>query len=259
MKLAIAIPTYNEADNIKKLIPDIKKVLEPQTDVNCTLFVVDDNSPDGTAAIAENLGKKLNSKTFTIKVLKRAKKEGLGKAYIYAFQKILDQKFDFIMQMDADFSHHPKYIKDLIREARQGKDFVATSRYMKGGKIVGWGLHRRILSLGGNIYTRLFLDNKITDYTNGLNLFSSDLLRKVNMNLLDSAGYGFFIELKYTALQHAQNFSQIPIVLTDRVHGKSKLPRNTIFVNLILVPRLRYIVHKKIRASRAKIPSPEKS
>jgi dolichol-phosphate mannosyltransferase len=121
---------------------------------------------------------------------------------------------------------------------------------MKGGKIVGWGLHRRILSFGGNVYTRLFLGSKITDYTNGLNMFSADLLRTIDTNTMDSSGYGFFIELKYTAIQHAKNYTQIPIVLKDREHGQSKLPKNTIFINLVLVPRLRWNKSKKAKASK---------
>jgi dolichol-phosphate mannosyltransferase len=249
IRLAIAVPTYNEAKNIPKLIPQIKKVVL-KTGVPCTLLIIDDNSPDGTGAIADKFAAAEKTKDFSVKVLHRKGKEGLGKAYVAGLKELLKQDFTYIMQMDADFSHNPKYIQNFVDEARKGKDFVAASRYMKGGKIVGWGLHRRILSFGGNIYTRLFLGNRITDYTNGLNMFSAELLRKVNTNTLDSSGYGFFIELKYTALHHAKNFAQIPIVLTDRQHGKSKLPRNTIFINLLLVPRLRLARLKKSKANK---------
>jgi dolichol-phosphate mannosyltransferase len=244
-KIAIATPTYNEAKNIDKLILGLEKVCKNLTDLSFTLFVIDDSSPDGTAQVAEGTAKKIRAKNFSVQVLVRKAKEGIGKAYIYGFNEILKQDFDYIIQIDADLSHHPKYIKDLVAQARLGKDFVSASRYLKGGGIDDWGLHRRILSRGGNIYTRLFLGSKVTDYTNGLNMFSTGLLKEINTNTLSSAGYGFFIELKNKALKHAQHYAQIPMILTDRKHGKSKIPKNTILINLILVPRLRFANRKK--------------
>jgi dolichol-phosphate mannosyltransferase len=248
IRLAIAVPTYNEVKNITKLVTQIKSSVK-KAGVACTLLIIDDNSPDGTGALADKLAASKSAKGFTVQVLHRKGKEGLGKAYVAGLQQLLKQNFTHIMQMDADFSHDPKYIQDFVREARNGRDFVAASRYMKGGGIIGWEPHRRLLSLGGNIYTRLLLGNTITDYTNGLNLFSVGLLKKVRLNSLEAAGYGFFIELKYTALQYAKDFVQIPIVLVDREHGQSKLPKNTIFINLVLVPRLKFSVKKKIQAN----------
>ncbi|HSX00443.1 MAG TPA: polyprenol monophosphomannose synthase [Patescibacteria group bacterium] len=240
IRLAIAIPTYNEASNLPKLLTLVKKNIQ-KTDVDCTVLVIDDNSPDGTGDVAEKLATQENTKHFTITVLHRPGKQGIGKAYIHGLSTLLKQKkFDYIIQMDADLSHNPKYLIDLINEAKKGRDFVATSRYMKGGGILDWGLHRRILSRGGNIYTRLILGNKITDYTNGLNMFSTKLLNELDVDSLGSTGYGFFIELKHKAVAHAKNFAQIPIILTDREQGKSKIPKNTIFINLLLVPRLKF-------------------
>lgn len=244
-KIAIATPTYNEARNIKILIAGLGKACGQFPDIAFTLLVIDDNSPDGTAQAAKDAAKKLPIKNLRVQVLNRSKKEGVGRAYIHGLSELLKQDFDYIIQIDADLQHNPKYIKDFVQEAQKGRDFVTASRYMKGGKIVGWGLQRRILSLGGNIYTRMFMGNSITDYTNGLNMFSADLLRKIDVNSLGSAGYGFFIELKYRALQHAKDFSQIPITLTGRQHGQSKLSKNTILVNLLLVPRLRFSGSKK--------------
>ena len=249
IRLAIAVPTYNEAKNITKLVSQIKSSVK-KANVPCTLLIIDDNSPDGTGALADKLVTSQTSGDFVVEVLHRKGKEGLGKAYVAGLQKLLKQNYTHIMQMDADFSHDPKYIQDFVSQAREGKDFVAASRYMKGGGIVGWELHRRILSLGGNIYARLLLGNTITDYTNGLNMFSTELLRKVRLDSLRAAGYGFFIELKYTALQYAKDFVQIPIILVDRQRGQSKLPKNTIFISLILVPRLRFSVKKKTRANK---------
>ena len=246
-KIAIATPTYNEAENIKIIIPLIAKVCKQFPDHNFTLLVIDDNSPDKTADVAKATARKLSIKNFELEVLSRIKKEGLGKAYVAGLKHLLKAGFDYIIQIDADLQHNPDYIKNLVNEALKGKDFIATSRYMKGGKIVGWGLHRRILSLGGNIYTRIFLDSKITDYTNGLNMFSADVLKKVDMDSLGSGGYGFFIELKYRALQHSKAFTQIPITLVDRQHGQSKITKDTIWVNLLLVPRLKFA---KTKASK---------
>jgi len=239
-KIAIITPTYNEAKNIGILISQIEKVVQEITDYTFALLVVDDNSPDGTAGVAEKAGKKVKAKNFKVEVLNRVKKDGIGKAYVHGIKTAINHGFDYVIQIDADLQHNPKYIKDLVNQARQGKDFVGTSRYMKGGHIVGWGLHRRILSLGGNLYTRLFLGSTITDYTNGLNLFSTKLLKKVDMDNLGASGYGFFIELKYKALKQAKDFTQIPITLIDRQHGESKITKDTLFVNMMLVPRLRF-------------------
>lgn len=244
MKIAIVTPTYNEAGNIEKLITELSKVCLKIDDVQFTLLVVDDNSPDCTAKIAESAGKKAKAKNFAVRVLVRNIKDGVGKAYIHAFNVLLKEDFDYIIQIDADLSHNPKYIKDFVQQARMGKDFVAASRYMPGGGITDWGWHRRLLSRGGNIYTRMLLGSKITDYTNGLNMFSAQLLKQLDTDNLGSGGYGFFIELKYKAIQHSKHYAQIPIMLVDRTMGKSKIPRNTIFINLLLVPRLRFSKRK---------------
>lgn len=245
-KIAIATPTYNEAKNIKLLIYGLEKACKHFPDLSFTLLVIDDDSPDGTALAAKEAGKKVTINNFHVRVLHRTNKEGIGRAYIHGLNELLKQNFDFIIQIDADLQHNPKYIKDFIKEAQKGRDFVTASRYMKGGKIIGWGLHRRILSRGGNIYTRMFLGNTITDYTNGLNMFSTDLLRKIDINSLSSAGYGFFIELKYRALEHAKDFAQIPITLTGRRYGQSKISKDTILINLLLVPRLKFAHRKKL-------------
>lgn len=239
-KIAIITPTYNEAKNIGILIQQIEKVVREITDYTFTLLVVDDNSPDHTADVAKKAGQKVKAKNFKVEVLSREKKDGIGKAYVHGITTAIDRGFDYVIQIDADLQHNPKYIKDLVDQARKGKDFVGTSRYMKGGDIIGWSLHRRLLSRGGNLYTRFFLGSTITDYTNGLNLFSTKLLKKVDMSNLGATGYGFFIELKYKALKQAKHFTQIPITLIDRQHGESKITKDTLFVNMALVPQLRF-------------------
>lgn len=242
MKIAIVTPTYNEVDNIAKLIGQLAEVCRQLSKITFVLVVVDDNSPDGTAQVAESFAKSLKTQNFSVRLFRRPVKEGVGKAYIAAISALIKEDFDYIIQIDADLSHNPKYIKDLVTEAGRGHDFVATSRYMEGGGILDWGLHRRLLSRAGNIYTRAILGDRITDYTNGLNMFKTDLLKRLEVGSLGSGGYGFFIELKYKALQHAKSFTQIPIILTDRTQGKSKIPKNTILVNLVLVPKLKFKV-----------------
>ena len=238
MKLAIAIPTYNEATNIKKLLPAIKKNLSNYPSLTTTVFVVDDNSPDGTAGAAQKQAQELKAKNFSIQIMNRKKKEGLGKAYVYAFRKILAQNFDYILQMDADLSHNPKYLPQFL-EATKEADFVVGSRYVKGGATPDWTWNRKLLSRGGNLYTKLCLSSKITDYTGGYNLFSTDLLRRLNLDSLQSGGYGFLIELKYMGLEVCHNVIQVPIVFMDRAHGESKLPRGIIFKNLLLVLKIK--------------------
>jgi dolichol-phosphate mannosyltransferase len=244
MKLAIAIPTYNEATNIKKLLPAIQKNLKGYPELRCTVFVIDDSSPDGTANAAEILGRKLKTRTFSVSVLSRKKKEGLGKAYVYAFHKILAQKFDYILQMDADLSHNPKYLPKFLDAANEA-DFVVGSRYVRGGATPDWTWFRKLQSRGGNIYSRLLLSSRITDYTGGFNLYSADLLQAIDLDSLQAGTYGFLIELKYNALLKCQNVRQVPIVFLDRQHGNSKLPQGSISKNLTLVLRLKFSVANK--------------
>jgi len=239
MKLAVAVPTYNELDNVKKLLPALSKYLKDYPDLTTTVWVIDDGSPDGTADAAEKIGKKLKSKNFEVQVMRRTKKEGLGKAYVYAFKKLLNEGYDFILQMDADLSHNPKYIPQFL-DATKDFSFVIGSRYIKGGATPDWQWHRKLLSRGGNIYARALLSTKITDYTGGFNMFSGDLLQGLDLDTLQAAGYGFLIELKFRALQQAGGVYQVPIVFMDRTHGESKLPKGIIFKNLALVARMRF-------------------
>jgi dolichol-phosphate mannosyltransferase len=239
MKLAIAIPTYNEAKNIKKLIPAIDRSIKNYPGLTTTVFIIDDNSPDGTSTIAEQLSKSFKEKRFTIRVLHRKKKEGLGKAYVFAFQEILSKDFDFILQMDADLSHDPKYLPQFL-DATKEADFVVGSRYVQGGATPDWTWDRKLQSRGGNLYSRIFLGSKITDYTGGYNLYSAELLKSIILSNLQAGGYGFLIELKYKALINCNKVVQVPIVFKDRQHGSSKIPRNTIIKNFLLVPEIRF-------------------
>lgn len=238
MKLGIAVPTYNEADNIGKLAAGIEAAVNA-ANVAATLLIIDDNSPDGTGKVADDLAAKAKSSNFNIVVMHRTAKEGLGKAYVAGFQKILTLDCTHILQMDADLSHDPKYITEMI-EAAQTSDLVVGSRYILGGATPDWTWSRRVQSKFGNLYARLFLGSKLHDYTGGFNLYTTELLRNVDINSLQAGGYGFLIELKFRAVRHAHKITEVPIVFLDRTHGQSKIPHNTIYKNLILVPLLRF-------------------
>ncbi len=238
MNLGIAIPTYNEATNIGQLLENIHLSLVNLPLISTTILVIDDNSPDGTAEIVKEFANKYNTKNFKIDLLARKIKNGLGRAYIEGFSNLLDQGSDFIIQMDADLSHDPVYLPAFIKLSGDN-DLVVGSRYIPGGDTPDWPLSRRMLSKVGNFYARLILSNKISDYTGGYNMYSKDLLDKINYSKINSTGYGFLINLKYLSVLNAHGIQQIPIIFRDRQHGKSKLPKSTILTNLILVPKIR--------------------
>lgn len=239
-RIAIATPTYNEAKNITELITAINKVCKLFPHIDFFLLVIDDSSPDNTAEIAEKAAQNMKLKNFEVQVLRRIKKEGLGRAYVNGFNVLMRKGFDYIIQMDADLSHDPIYLKDFITKANAGHDFVVASRYCKGGETPDWSIYRQFLSRSGNIYSRLILGNSISDYTGGYNMFSASLLKLININTLGSGGYGFLIELKYRALQNARSIAQIPIVFHDRQHGQSKIPKNTLITSFLLVLLIRF-------------------
>lgn len=241
IKLAIAVPTYNESKNIKKLISKIRQNVSHRQ-IDTTVLIIDDNSPDGTGNIAEELKKEEDSSNFKIKVLHRANKNGLGKAYIDGFNELLQENYTHILQMDADLSHDPKYIKEFVYAIEsQDADFIVGSRYIRGGSAPDWSLIRKLLSHFGNIYTQLLLGNTIHDYTGGFNLFSKELLQRINPSTLSQAGgYGFVIELKSRALKSSKKTLEIPIVFMDRQYGKSKMPKNTLLKNFVLVIKIKF-------------------
>ena len=238
MKIGIVTPTYNEATNIVLLLNALKRETLKIKDVSFLVVVVDDNSPDGTSKIANELGKKLSGSNFSVVVIDRAEKDGYGKACVKGMNYLLSKKVDFILSMDADLSHNPKYIKNFIA-ASKNNNLVIGSRYVKGGATPEWPLLRKMLSRYGNYYTRLFLNKEISDYTGGFNLYSAELLKTIDLNNIKSAGYGFLIELKYKASDHAVSIYQVPIVFHDRQHGKSKIPKSTLIKNFFLVQKLR--------------------
>lgn len=241
INLALLVPTFNEARNIDLLLRGIFSVAKIEHDIHLYVYVIDDSSPDGTAAVAQALSEELTCPNFSISVINRVKKEGLGKAYIDGFKSMLELTIppDYILQMDADLSHSPKYIPEFLAAARQGADFVVGSRYIPGGSSPDWSWYRKLLSRGGNFYACSILGRRIHDYTGGFNMYSIGLIREMDIESIDYFGYGFLIDLKFRAARLAKKIVEIPIHFADREFGQSKMPANTIVKNFILVPKIR--------------------
>ncbi len=213
MKKLVIIPTYNEIENLKKLLPELM-LLSEKFDV----LVVDDSSPDGSGNFVTEKSK-LNSR---IHLLSRPQKQGLGKAYIAGFKWGLQNGYDVLTEMDADFSHRPEDLNQILKKI-ETTDVVIGSRYVHGGATVNWGLIRKIISRGGGIYSRMILGYPIQDWTGGFNSWKAEVLQKINLDTIMSNGYSFQIELKYKASKHGFNIIEHPIVFEDRRVGQSKM------------------------------------
>jgi dolichol-phosphate mannosyltransferase len=240
--LTIVIPTYEEARNVGELLPRLAAMAAENPEFRITAMIVDDSSPDGTADLVRSLAPGVETDGFRVRVETRAEKAGLGAAYIWAFEKLLGEAEPptHILQMDADLSHDPAYITEMLRRVRAGADLVVASRYIRGGATPDWDLKRRFLSVGGNLYTRLFLGSRITDYTGGFNLYETQLLRRITPSTITTTGYGFQIEMKQRALREARRPTEVAIVFMDRTEGESKIPSDTLVKNLLLVLQLRF-------------------
>lgn len=229
-KIIVILPTYNEKENIEKMVVGIFKMF-PEISV----MVVDDNSPDGTAKIVELLGNGYRN----LFLMRRPRKEGLGRAYIDAFKKVLaDGKMDKIIMMDADFSHSPFYFPKMIKES-ETFDIVVGSRYVYGGNTVGWELWRRFLSRMGNFYARVVTGVPIKDLTGGFNLIGCSALRRIDFDCFDASGYAFQIELKNFLYQSGATFKEIPIIFKNRVGGESKISNHIIKEGIIAPWKMR--------------------
>lgn len=216
MKITIVIPTYNEAENLPKLISALFELQMPDLNV----LVVDDNSPDGTGQIAEDLGVKYEGR---VKVMHRAGKLGLGTAYIQGFQRAIEDGAEAIGQMDADFSHPPEKVLELA-ETIQSCDMVLGSRYVPGGKLdEQWPFWRKALSGFGNFYARTILGMSLRDVTGGFRLWRRETLLGMPLERVRSNGYVFQVEMAYVASKLGYKFKEIPIYFADRRWGESKM------------------------------------
>lgn len=229
-KILVIIPTYNEKENIENLL---NQVLAAALQID--ILVVDDNSPDGTARIVKNY-QKTNPKVLLIE---RPKKMGLGSAYILGFKAALEKNYDLVFEMDADFSHDPAYLPQFIKEA-QNFDLVIGSRYLHGEiRVVNWPLSRLVISLAANWYVRLITGLPIYDSTSGFKCFRRRVLETIDLNKIISDGYSFQVEMNFWAYQNNFKIKEIPIIFNDRIAGKSKLDRRSVWEMFWLVWKLR--------------------
>lgn len=231
----ICIPTYNEKDLIRSIVEAVRACVPA-----ATVMIVDDNSPDGTGAIADELA----ARDRQVRVLHRTGKEGLGAAYLHAFRVGLDEGWERIVQMDADFSHDPKDVPRLLEALEAGADLAVGSRYVAGGATENWGLGRRIISRGGGLYARAALGVKVNDLTAGFKAWRAATLRGIDLAAVDARGYGFQIEMTYRTLQNGFKVQEVPILFVDRRVGASKMSGAIFAEAVTLVWRLRFAIGK---------------
>jgi dolichol-phosphate mannosyltransferase len=228
-KCLLIIPTYNEIDNIQKMIDKVFE-LYPQL----SLLVIDDGSPDGTADVVEN-----NKKNYkNLHLLKRSGKLGLGTAYVTGFKWALSHHYDFVFEMDCDFSHDPQDIKNLL-EAAQTNDLVIGSRYIDGIRIINWPFKRLLLSYCASIYTRFITGIPVKDTTGGFKCFTRKALESLNLDNIISNGYSFQLELNYKTWSKGLSIKEVPIIFYERRDGQSKMNGGIIFEAVFAVFILR--------------------
>ena len=232
MKPLVIIPTYNEAENLPVLLPALFDAA-PEVSV----LVVDDGSPDGTEGVANRLAAQFPGK---ISVMTRARKSGLASAYLAGFAWGMSRGFDHFLEMDADYSHDPKYVPELLKQAAD-HDVVIGSRNIPGGAVEGWGFLRNFISKGGSMYSRLILGCPIRDLTGGFNLWSKTALKAIGLDKIISRGYSFQVEMKYRAFRKGLRIKEIPILFVDRQRGKSKMSRRIFVEALLNIWKLRFM------------------
>ena len=229
-RVLICIPTYNERENLESLVSAVHGSL-PEAD----LLVIDDNSPDGTGALADQLA----ARDPKLSVLHRAGKLGLGTAYLEGFKLGLAKDYEYFFEMDCDFSHDPKYLPALLAAARTGADLVLGSRWVTGGGTENWGVGRKIISRGGSFYARTILGIDIRDVTGGFKCFRRKVLEALPLDSVRTQGYGFQIEMTYRAIKSGFQVVEVPIVFVDRRVGQSKMSRGIFLEAMKMVWKLR--------------------
>jgi len=216
----VIIPTYNEKENIEKILEAVFS-LENKFDV----LVIDDGSPDGTAAIVKSLKETYTHRLF---IVERGGKLGLGTAYITGFTWALQHGYDFIFEMDADFSHNPQDLIRLQNAAIEGADLVIGSRYIKGVNVVNWPMSRVLLSYFASAYVRFVTGMPVQDATAGFICYKRNVLETIDLSRIHFVGYAFQIEMKFTAWKHGFNIKEVPVIFTDRTAGTSKMSQGII-------------------------------
>jgi len=222
IRTAVLIPTYNEKDNLVGVVERVRRAV-PAADV----VILDDNSPDGTGAIADDLA----ASDPQVHVIHRPGKAGLGAAYLAGFEWAMAQGYDSVVEMDADGSHQPEQLPALL-EAAQSADLVIGSRWVRGGQIVNWPVHRKALSIGGNIYVKALLGMPVMDATAGYRVYRIDALEKMGLGEVASQGYCFQADLTWRAIRKGLRVVEVPITFVEREVGNSKMSRDIVVESL---------------------------
>lgn len=231
MKALVVIPTYNERENLDPLL---RRVFAQGLPIE--VLIIDDNSPDGTGAMADELA----AADPRVHVMHRAGKMGLGSAYVAGFRYALERDYDAVFEMDADFSHNPDSLPEFLREL-ESADLVVGSRYLHGVTVVNWPLKRLILSYGANVYSRVITGVPIKDLTGGFKCFRRRVLESLDLSRVKSDGYGFQIEINFKAWRKGFRIKEIPILFVDRRAGESKMNRRIVWEAAFMVWRLRIL------------------
>jgi len=226
----VVVPTYNEALNIERLLIEILGQ-GPQFDV----LVVDDGSPDGTGDLVAALA----ARTDRVQLIRRAGKLGLGTAYVAGFREGLCQGYHYLCEMDADFSHQPRYLPVLLAVAEHAADVALGSRNVPGGRVENWSWKRKLISKGGSLYARTILGMPVHDCTGGFKCFRASVLRQIDLDAIGSSGYAFQVEMNYRCHQAGFGLHEIPIVFPDRVAGQSKMSQQIVWEAAAMVLKLR--------------------
>ncbi len=226
MEALVVLPTYNESANIETVLRRVRRSVPA-----ASILVVDDGSPDGTADIAERVGKELGS----VEIMRRHEKSGLGNAYRAGFRWGLAHGFEACVEMDSDLSHEPEALPGLLAPLEEGYEVVIGSRYVPGGRIPNWAWHRQLLSRGGNIYASVLLGLGVADSTAGFRSYSATLLDKLDLDAIRAEGYGFQIEMTYASIRAGAAVREVPIRFVDRVEGESKMSTFIVVEALTLV------------------------
>ena len=246
----LVIPTYNERENLAKIVDASGAELERVAPGDFRILIVDDNSPDGTGAIADGLA----GTHHWVEVLHRPAKSGLGQAYLAGFQRAMEGGARLLLEMDADFSHDPRYLPDLIRAADHA-DLVLGSRYVPGGGVRDWGLLRRLISRGGGVYARRILGVDVRDLTGGFKCIRREVLEAIDLPSVRAEGYVFQIEVTYRAILAGFTVREVPIVFSDRTQGSSKMSSTIAVEAMLLVPVMKRNAPTALARARARAAS----
>jgi dolichol-phosphate mannosyltransferase len=248
----VVLPTFNEAENVERIVAAVVKVLEAAAPTGYRVLIVDDDSPDGTGDLADTLA----AAHVGVEVLHRKEREGLGRAYVAGFRHALTRDAGYVLEMDADGSHDPHDLARLLAAVRDGgADLALGSRYVAGGQITAWSMPRRATSRGGCWYARKVLGLDVRDLTGGFKCFAAEVLEAIDLASVRSSGYVFQVELTYRALCAGFRVQEVPISFHDREHGSSKMSWRIALEAALVVPRLRRDARSLERAHALRLPT----